>query len=628
MIFARALWFLLVGLAMAMPYARAELTRIEIMQRSDVLGGKPFGSTGAYEWVEGRAHFSLNANNPRNHNITDLQLAPRDAGGHVTFTADIAILQPKAPARANGVALIDVVNHGERTVPRWLMLGDGGVPALGDAWLLNQGVTLVWLGWQQDLPERRELMRLTGPVLEGVTGWVMGEFVVDQRVADVVLPARFPVADRQAQESVLALSSSRTLAPRVIPGDFWAFARVVDGQRVGDNARLTIEEGFVPGAWYTYAYRAVNPVVTGLGLAALRDTASWLRRDAGGLIRAKWVYAFGVDQGARLLQQFLHEGFNADEAARPAFDALLIHGAGASRLGFNERFAQPSGTLASRVLAPQALSAIQAPPKVFFTTTAWDYWGGGVSHALTTVDGADVPLPSWMRVYHYAGAPHAAVPPSAPVLLPPNPLDVRPGLRALYATLDEWVRVGAAPVASRYPLVAARELVSMSDWDPAAISTIPLPREPWPLFEWHGGDDKAAPALAGPRPVLVPQLDTGGNELAGIRLPALNAPLATHMGWNLRAEAIGAPHELLARAGGAYPLARTREERNTRDPRGVVTEHYGSRAGYLKSIAAEAASLVNQRLLLREDLPRITETARAMWDAVAEGRFARRIEKP
>lgn len=622
-------------LFLAVRTASAEVTHIEVTRRVDVQAGRAFGAAGAYEWIDGRAHFALDPDNLRNQNITDLQLAPRNAMGRVEFSADISILRPKLAARSNGVALVDVVNHGQRSVLQWLQFARGdasaGLPVpLGDGWLLNQGFTLVWVGWQQDLPDdtsHRGLMRLRGPVLQGVSGWVTGEFTVDQRVVDVALPQRFPVADRQAQDSVLALSGSRAQAPRAIPGEHWAFARMQDGKLVGDDSWLTVEDGFVPGAWYVYAYRAVKPVVTGLGLAALRDVASWLRHDPQALARAQWVMAFGADQGGRLLRQFLHDGFNEDAAGRPAFDAMLVHGAGASRTGFNERFAQPSATLSTRVLNPAPEAPIKAAPKLIHTTTAWDYWGVGASFLWTTPDGYDAALPTTTRVYHFAGAPHAAALSDARGQLPTNPIDVRPGLRALFATLDAWVRTDTAPVASRYPLVATRELVTRAEWDTAALSTSPLPRELWPMFSLMQGE--GAPTLSSSRPALVPQLDSEGNELAGIRLPYLNVPLASHAGWNLRASAIGAPRELLPHAGGAHPLARTREERHPRDTRGVVVDAYASRTDYLKRIAAEAASLVAQRLLLKEDVPRVLDAARVLWDGVvSESAVARPVGKP
>ena len=54
-----ALLLMLLGV-LACPHAgaRAEVTRIDIASRTDVLGGKPFGDAGAYEKLIGTVHFA------------------------------------------------------------------------------------------------------------------------------------------------------------------------------------------------------------------------------------------------------------------------------------------------------------------------------------------------------------------------------------------------------------------------------------------------------------------------------------------------------------------------------------------------------------------------------------------
>ena len=112
------------------------------------------------------------------------------------------------------------------------------------------------------------------------------------------------------------------------------------------------------------------------------------------------AYAHGVSQSGRFLRQFLYDGFNVDERGRRVFDAMWIHIAGAARGSFNERFATPTlgdvfrptrfpftddeqtdvdgtrGGLQSRYRADQR-------PKVFYTNTPVEYWGGGRAAALT-----------------------------------------------------------------------------------------------------------------------------------------------------------------------------------------------------------------------------------------------------
>src|SRR5260370_33962030 len=94
--------FFLLAVVAAAP-SRADVTQVEISSRTDMLGGQSYGAVGAYEWLEGRAHFALDAAHPGNRAVVDLGLAPRNSHGLVEFSADIAILRPKDPARASGV---------------------------------------------------------------------------------------------------------------------------------------------------------------------------------------------------------------------------------------------------------------------------------------------------------------------------------------------------------------------------------------------------------------------------------------------------------------------------------------------------------------------------------------------
>ena len=73
--------------------ARAEVTRVEISSRQDVLGGKSFGSVGPYEKLSGRVYFAIDPKNPHNKIVADLDKAPKDAQGRVEFTADLFILR-------------------------------------------------------------------------------------------------------------------------------------------------------------------------------------------------------------------------------------------------------------------------------------------------------------------------------------------------------------------------------------------------------------------------------------------------------------------------------------------------------------------------------------------------------
>lgn len=644
------------ALVLATQHAGAEVARVELTRRADLLNARAYGEAGAYEWLEGRAHFTLDPQNKKNEGVVDLKLATRNAQGLVEFSADIAILRPKNAARANGVVVFDVVNRGRHTLLEYLNRGNRNAPAwsdafVGDDFLLKQGVTLVWLGWQQDLPELPGYLRMSGPRIAGVSGRVWGEFSVASRVMDVSLGDRlslpYAVADVNEPTRLLGVSPSRALTPKPIPNAHWAFARIDKGARVADPLRVLIEEGFVPGAMYQFAYNTRDPQIAGLGLAGVRDLIAWLRHDPAAPLRATHAYAFGIAQSGRFLRQFLHEGFNQDLAGGPVFDAMMVHIAGGARRGFNERFAQPSRTTGSRVFPFTDLEqtdnetgetaglltrarAAKVVPKIFYTHSSWEYWGSAASAMHTTLAGGDIEIAPSSRVYLFAGTQHvpARLPlKEAPALrgqLPHNPMDYRPGLRALYAALDQWVRDNVEPPASRYPRVAERTLVARAALNAKGLQGINVPDNAQPVFRLDNGEKQAGiPTIVPPKPgkpyiVLLPQIDEDGNEIPGIRMPALSAPLATHTGWNLRSPAIGAPRELVQLVGGMRAFARTREERAANDSRAPVTERYASREEYLKRIAQEAASLVQQRLLLKEDVPQVSADAAQLWDYVMQ----------
>ena len=122
---------------------------MEIASRADVLGGKAFGSAGSYEKLVGKVYYSVDPAHPRNTPIVDIDKAPRDASGRVTFSADLYVLAPKDAARGNGVALFDVVNRGRKNVIQYfnraLQSADPTAEAdFGDGFLMRQGYT--WCG--------------------------------------------------------------------------------------------------------------------------------------------------------------------------------------------------------------------------------------------------------------------------------------------------------------------------------------------------------------------------------------------------------------------------------------------------------------------------------------------------
>jgi len=416
---ARACSILLAGLALCGGGpARAELTRIQVGSRTDVLAGKPFGTVGAYEKIIGKAFFAVDPLHPANAAIVDLDKAPRDAQGRVNFSADLYALIPKDAARGNGVALIDVLNRGNKVLLTSLNLGpltnDPIAEAdFGDGFLLRHGYALVWVGWQFDIPSRDSLMGLDAPqVLDqgrSVTGQVTTQFVPDSAADTYPLDSlanygdttRYPPVDPASSANTLTVRDGYRADPQAIPHELWQFGRAVGATVAPDVSAVFLKGGFASGHVYELTYEARGAVVAGLGFAALRDTAAALKNSSLPM-SARYTVAFGASQDGRLLRELMYEGFNADEFGRRAFDGVIAHIAGAARSAdFNAHFARPNrlgafeaslfpyldaesrDPVTGRMDGLLSKLAPELQPKIFYTNSSVEYWGLGRSAALT-----------------------------------------------------------------------------------------------------------------------------------------------------------------------------------------------------------------------------------------------------
>src|SRR5436305_2014742 len=120
------------------------LTRVEIVERADLLNGQSFGSSGVYEQITARAYFEVDPNAAANRGIALIDRAPRNQNGRVEFSADLHIVRPKNAAKSNGTALVEISNRGGK--------GLNGMFDLADHFLYEHGFTLVWVAWEFDVP--------------------------------------------------------------------------------------------------------------------------------------------------------------------------------------------------------------------------------------------------------------------------------------------------------------------------------------------------------------------------------------------------------------------------------------------------------------------------------------------
>lgn len=142
----------LASLVLALP-ASAEVSRLEILNRAPAYDGQTFGDAGAYEKIEAIAHYTLDPASNRGAKVVDLDKAPVNGDGMVEFSATVTILAPADPELGAKTIFYEVPNRGRNLSFPLLnaVTGVGGglsVEDPGDGFLMKQGLTLVWSGWQ------------------------------------------------------------------------------------------------------------------------------------------------------------------------------------------------------------------------------------------------------------------------------------------------------------------------------------------------------------------------------------------------------------------------------------------------------------------------------------------------
>jgi hypothetical protein len=658
-------------LSVCLPPSYARVLRVEVTSRQDVLGGKSFGASGAYERIFGRVYFSVPVDNPHNTRIVDLKNAVNLRDRAVEFFADFMAVRPRDASKGNSSMILEVPNRGKSRI---LALVDGGdwdvANDAGDAWLLRQGFTIVSLGWQWDAAGPNSgsgTLRFFAPVAKDhgrtIAGLLRGDLMPSKPMAEIPLGhlitgqiggTEYPVAAPDDPRNVLTVREGREGKRTVIPRAEWQFAHTINGQLVPSDRFIRLDGGFQPGKIYEYVYVVQDPVVAGGAFAAVRDFASYAKHAPDAITPAARVYGEGISQNGRFLRDFLYEGFNADEDGRIALDGVLAHVAGAGRGSFNYRFAQPSRDAepTSSIFFPtdvfpftdapetdpltgerggllDAAAAENVVPKIFFSNTSFEYWGRAAALIHTSADGRrDAVISPNVRIYHFTGLQHFSGP------FPPakgtgdllgqqrqSPMPVKYFWRAMITNMDAWVRSGIEPPASSYPKIADGTLVPFAQYAFPKIPGVNLPHEANAAYRLDFGPDWKAGILAvqPPKtglayPVLVPRVDADGNERDGIRLPEITVPLATYAPWNLRDPSIGAPDQRVPFEASYLPFPKTAEERQkTGDPRRSIAERYASEKDYLDRYTAALNALIQERWILEEDRAAMLALAGREW---------------
>lgn len=498
--------------------ARAENVDLEITRRDVVADGEAFGAAGSYEKLVGTISFQVDPEDPRNAVITDLDRAPRNEDGLVSYSTDFYLLRPTDTSKWNGKVFFEVNNRGNKLLRFFNDGSSSNDPTtredFGTGFLLNEGYAVAWAGWEGDVLPGDNRMTIRVPVPRNDDGSpVTQRIVVEFRDGNfqpdgstTALPlsgspnfASYPLAAGRESDAELRVRSSDSPRPsgpdiplgRAVPRDQWEFS---------SSTEITLRTGFQPGMVYELSYVARDPRVMALGYAATRDVVSFLRHArtdedgdpnplaTGGGVRH--VLGEGISSSGMYMRDFLYQGFNADVEGRQVFDGVHIHIPGAQKLFLNYRFSQPnpysvqhrdrfmpyvsfpfnfgvrSNPLVERGLmrGPRRDGILKRPksdPLVIQTDTSSEYWQFQASLVETDGFGNHVRLPRNARHYLLSGTQHGSGTPSALGMCQQltNPTSQGPAMRALFTGLDRWVTEGVAPPPSRRPTIGNGLLV-------------------------------------------------------------------------------------------------------------------------------------------------------------------------
>ncbi len=644
---------------------QARIYRVTVTKTEPYSDGKIFGMAGSYEKLTGQAYGEVDPDNPLNRIIQDIQFAPRNSRGMVEYISDFIILRPADMSKSNGLLFLSLPNRGNV------------LPA--DTVLLGRGYIYFWCAWQGDVlrGNNRLTMRVpfAGDKGSSIDGILRTEYQVNSETTTLNLSSGFFTGlTHYSYETISLDNSGLALTKRIlesdprdtVPKSEWAFSDCSKGRFPGipSTTKISLKNGFQPYYIYELIYTAKDPLVLGLGFAAIRDFTSFLRndlKDDAGLrnpvftdemtanpVRAAIMQ--GESQCSNFTRTFLFLGFNQDEKDQKVFEGVNSH-IGIRRISLNIRFGRPGGgglqhedhlfpgndPPFSWEMESDPISGITGGilekcfaagtcPKIMQTLSSSEYWQ--LRASLTTTDSygtRDLKIPDNVRIYLFSGTQHTPASIADQMSgFAQNYNSYNPYLRALIISLEKWIMDGTEPPVSSYPTLGTGTLVK-----PDKLSTgwPDIPGVPYngkvnelPLLDYGPQYDfknvsgiitREPPEIRSEQPykTLVPKVDNDGNEIAGVRGINIRVPLGTYTGWALRRDGFG-KGDLSSLNGMFIPFKKTRKERiEIKDRRLSLQERYGSHEKYVKAVRKAAEDLMKEGFLLPEDAKNEIEKA-------------------
>jgi hypothetical protein len=537
---AVALTGLLVGLTAVQP-SEARVVKLVVEQRTSYVGGVDWGKAGPYEMLRGTAYMEADPLNAHDAVIVDLENAPRDAKGLVEFSTQFMILKPVDMQKSNRKIFYAVNNRGNNLQGLVTATTASQVAGTDAGYAMTEGYVVVDAGWEGDVVPVASKLLATLPRARNANGTPItglmryeysdrpgGSFTTNLEGNPAFLS--YEAADTNTANATFTVADSEYGPKTLIPPDRWAFGTCPTGQAslVPTNIDLCYFDGFDNTKIYELIYQAKNPIVMGLGFAATRDLASFLRNNTGDDVGnpnpvgpgIRRVYAAGGSQTGGYLRDYIYLGFNEDETGRKVFDGIIPWIAGTDRVFINVRFADPN-TYSEQDRQHNYLQSSYPPFTYAVTTDPLSGVQDGIMHrpltdplvmqvdsqsefwqlhgSLNVVDGLGNPvaIPDNVRLYFVGNTAHAFIsgsflfptPGTAPLCANPTPgsgLNWET-LRATLRNLDRWAvgneqdngqgngqgnSQGTEPPKSNYPSLLDGTLVTLSE-AAAAFPAIP-----------------------------------------------------------------------------------------------------------------------------------------------------------
>lgn len=663
--------------------AHSKLVGLNITSRAPFVGGAAFGTVGAYERLLGTASFEVDPKDSRNSGIFDLSRAPKNDKGNVTYTSQFMILKPLDTAKGNKKLIYGPLNNrGNSALTTTEILSNVSTTA---SYLLRQGYTVIDIGWQGNLLPAVGKLAPNFPIANNLDGSTItqrirvpfnqrgipaaGTFTQDLEGNGTGGSYRpYETADLNTANATLTVRDGLNSAPISISSDRWTFGKCVSGQAslVPGRSDICYFDGFKQSKLYELIYLAQNPSVMGLGYAAVRDFASFLRyeaSDSNGILnpvgKIDNLLGHGSSQVGSLYRDYIYLGFNEDEKGRKVHDGVFVQIAGSLRLLGNVRFGDPN-LYSDQNDIPDYLQTSFAPFTYAVTTDPISGFTDGIMKrpasdplviqidsetefyqlhgSLNVADGIGrpLPVPDKVRLYLSNNTPHGystgglTIPGSATVSVT-NALCVNPApgsavndtVRAAYAMLNNWVSLGTLPPASNYPRLENATLGTIAEVS-AKFPKIPGVSFPTKFnvlrrldygteFTATGGIQSInPPAIGMAYQEYLPMQGSDGQTLAGIQPLNVRVPVGTGAGWNLQNFTGERSTDLCGLTGSFFTLPKTLAERQTSgDSRLSLVERYQDNAGYVAAVTVAVKNLVSERFLIQEDADSYIAAAKA-----------------